>query len=158
MKKTVIVILAVFALSLPLLAMPKHGGGARDGGTIDGAEKVMRFADELELTDKQIKQIRDMMSKAKRTSFEARNNIQLSQWDIQDEIKKNKSDKGKINKLIDSISENQKKMMKLRVDNMLEVKKILSAKQFDKLTILMESNNEKNKKKSKFFGKKPSRK
>ena len=73
-------------------------------------------------------------------------------WDIEDEIKKAKPDRAAIDAAAEKISNAQKKLMLMKIDHMLQVKKILTKKQFKDLSKMMK--HKKDKKKKKFFWKK----
>lgn len=103
-----------------------------------GTEGVLNLAKELNLTDDQIAKIKEIKNKSKKDISDLRSEIKTIIQTIQDELKKQNADKDKINVMIDKISENQKKLMKLRLEQFFEVKKILTNEQFDKLTKLLE--------------------
>jgi Spy/CpxP family protein refolding chaperone len=103
-----------------------------------GTEGVLNLAKELNLTDEQIAKIKEIKNKSKKDIFDLRNEIITIIQNIQDELKKQNADKNKINGLVDKISDNQKKLMKLRLEQFFEVKKILTDEQFEKLTKLLE--------------------
>jgi len=152
MKKLSLVLIAVFLFSSMSFAMgpAKPGGkpGIHDGGDkLLSSSRVLRLADELKLTDAQIKKIRDLKDNSKREVADLRHEIKKAMWDIQDEMKKKKPGKGAIDKAIDKISGNQKQLMKIRVNQMLEIKSILTADQFTKLTTAIEHGKKKTKKK-----------
>ena len=67
-------------------------------------------------------------------------------WDIQDEMKKDSPDKAKLYSMADKIADAQKKIAKLRIDQMLQVKAVLTPDQFAKLTSLIDEKKEKMKK------------
>jgi Spy/CpxP family protein refolding chaperone len=71
--------------------------------------------------------------------------------DIQDELKKETSDENTLKTQAAKIADNQEALMMIRINNMLEIKKILSPEQFQKLTVLLE--NKKSTMKKKFFEK-----
>ena len=112
-----------------------------------GTEGVLNFSKELGLTDEQIAKLKEIREKSKKEVFNLRNEIKTSIWDIQDELKKSNADKNKINNLVDKVSDNQKKLMKIRIEQFFEVKKILTEEQFKKLSKLIEERKKEFKKK-----------
>lgn len=116
-----------------------------------GTEGILNLDKELNLSDEQIIMLKEIRDKSRKEIFNLRNEIKTLIWDIQDEFKKQNADKNKVNSLVDRISENQKKLMKLRVEQFFEVKKILTEEQFKKLTKLLEEKKKEFKKK--FFKK-----
>lgn len=112
-----------------------------------GTEGILNFAKKLDLTDEQIAKVKEIKDKFKKDVFNLRNEIKTLIWDIQDELKKTNADKSKVNGLVDKISENQKKLMKIRIEQFFEVKKILTEEQFKKLTNLLEEKKKEFKKK-----------
>ena len=122
-----------------------------DGGFGGSIFKAQRFAKELGLTDAQLNKLEKIKDSTKREHFKLKNEIKLATWDIQDEIKKNKPDMAKIDSAAQRISDAQAKLMKTRIESVLQVKKILSKKQFDDLSRMMK--HRKDKVKKRFFGK-----
>lgn len=102
-------------------------------------EKIFEAFDELNLSDEQIEKIRNLRKQNRNKIEQLRHEIKMALWDIQDEYTKSNPDKGKIDAAIEKISGNQKTLLKLRVEQMLEIKKILTDEQFKKLLNLMET-------------------
>jgi Spy/CpxP family protein refolding chaperone len=69
--------------------------------------------------------------------------MMLTVWDIQDEIKKDNPDKAKLYAFSDKIAEEQKKIARLRIDQMLSVKAVLTPEQFSKLISLIDAKRNK---------------
>ncbi len=117
----------------------------------DGITQVdaLRFAEELGLSSGQIEKLQNLMDSSKKKVADLRHEIRKYRWDIQDELKSKGPDKQKIDKAIDGIAENQKKLIQIRVSQMLEVKKILTDEQFIKLTTVIEHGKRKSRDKSK---------
>jgi len=78
--------------------------------------------------------------------FTAHNEMMMIIWDIQDEMKKEAPDKSKLYSLADKIADSQKKIARLRIDQMLQVKSVLTPDQFAKLTALIDARKERMKK------------
>lgn len=103
--------------------------------------------DGLTLTGDQEQKIHEIRESSKRDIFSLRNEMRLAVWDIQDELKKENSDNAKINSAIDRLTDAQKKLIKLRTDQMLKTKQVLTPEQFKKLILEMEKHRIKSMKK-----------
>ncbi|MBP7792933.1 MAG: Spy/CpxP family protein refolding chaperone [Candidatus Goldbacteria bacterium] len=99
---------------------------------------ILDFEKELNLTEDQVNKIKEIRDKSRKEIFNLRNEIRTLIWDIQDEMKKKNADKGKINSMIDKISNNQKNLMKKNVEQFFEVKNVLTEEQFEKQKKLFE--------------------
>jgi Spy/CpxP family protein refolding chaperone len=110
---------------------PEHKLGIDTAG-------ILSFEKELNLTGDQVNKIKEIRDKSRKEIFNLRNEIRTLIWDIQDEMKKQNADKGKINSMIDKISDNQKKLMKKNVEQFFEVKNVLTEEQFEKQKKLLE--------------------
>jgi Spy/CpxP family protein refolding chaperone len=115
------------------------------------SDKVMGLAKEINLTDDQTKKIQSLTDGSKRDILNLRHEIAIAVMDIQDELKKETSDENTLKTQAAKIADNQEALMMIRINNMLEIKKILSPEQFQKLTVLLE--NKKSTMKKKFFEK-----
>jgi Spy/CpxP family protein refolding chaperone len=153
MKKVLWIPVIVLLLSaFPLLAAaPETQGetheGPGDSVGILGPEGVFKLVDELKLSDDQVNKLHAIKDSSKRDIFAAHNEMMMTVWDIQDEMKKESPDKAKLYAMADKIADAQKKIARLRIDQMLQVKAILTPDQFAKLTSLIEARKDKMKKK-----------
>lgn len=125
--------------------------GPGDSVGVLGPEGIFRFVVELKLTDDQLNKLHAIKDSGKREVFKSHNEMMLTVWDIQDEIKKDNPDRAKLYAFTDKIAEEQKKIAKLRIDQMLAVKAVLTPDQFSKLISLMDA--KKNRMKSKILEK-----
>ena len=151
MKKTALFAVA-FTLVLFAFAFADHNGqgqgpGPGDGPGIMSADGVFRFVDALKLSDDQVKKLHELRDSSKRDLFTARNEMMMVVWDIQDEMKKDSPDRAKLYQLSDKIAESEKKIARLRIDQMLKVKEILTKEQFEKLTQLIDAKKKQTQKK-----------
>ncbi|MBF0118732.1 MAG: hypothetical protein HQK79_07840 [Desulfobacterales bacterium] len=87
----------------------------------------------LNLNIDQTKKIESIRDKSKRDILKLRYETDISRMEFYDEIKKEKSDKTKLDSLIDKISEIKKQIMKIKTASILEIKNILSKEQYCKL-------------------------
>lgn len=154
MKKFLFLAVLMLAVVSFALAMPGQGGpggntcsakgepkeGMHMGGGMGfgGPGMVMKFIDELNLNTEQTKKIQDLKSASKKQAVVLKSGIELASVDIQDEMRKDSPDKLKIEASADKISAAGAKMLKMHLNDMLQIKKILTKKQFEKLTIMME--------------------
>ena len=127
---------------------PHAGGGMHDVGFGGSIFKAYRFAEELGLSNAQLEKLEAIKDSGKREKFKLRNEIKLATWEIEDELKNDKPDRGKINAAAEKISDAQKKLMMMKIDHMLAVKKILTKRQFKDLSRMMKHKKDKMKKKS----------
>jgi len=156
MKKFILLAIALlfnfsFLFAQPMQGQPEQNpmmGGGPPGHEAEpnpdnphflGAEKILDAIDELNLSDEQIEKIRNLRKQNRNQMEQLRHEIKMALWDIQDEYAKSNPDKSKIDSAIEKISSNQKTLLKLRVEQMLEIKKILTDEQFKKLLNLMET-------------------
>jgi Spy/CpxP family protein refolding chaperone len=145
-----IVVLLLFAFPLMAAAQETQGEaheGPGDSVGILGPEGVFKLVDELKLSDDQANKLHAIKDSSKRDIFAAHNEMMTTVWDIQDEMKKESPDKAKLYAMADKIADTQKKIARLRIDQMLQVKAVLTAEQFTKLTSLIEARKDKMKKK-----------
>ncbi len=145
-KALVFAIVLMLTASAFVLAEPQPGPAGPDGDEGFGpamGEGIFKVIDELKLTTEEEQKLTQMRDASKREIFALRNEIKTSLWDIQDEIKKDTSDRSKINSLTDKISDDQKKLMKLRTEEMFKVKEILTPEQFKKLLTELEKHKRK---------------
>jgi Spy/CpxP family protein refolding chaperone len=149
MKKLILFTTVMFLVLIPI-AYSENGPEPGKGGPGDeiGPESTMergfdRVIDDLKLTDAQEQKIHEIRESSKRDIFTLRNEIHMAVWDIQDELKKEVSDKGKINSAIDRLSDAEKKLIKLRTEQMLKIKEVLTPEQFKLLTREIEKHKNK---------------
>ncbi|MCE5300838.1 MAG: Spy/CpxP family protein refolding chaperone [Spirochaetia bacterium] len=138
MKKLsyLVFILSLFTVPAVFAEMPEiddDGPGAMASG-----RGIYRLIEKLNLTDAQEEKLEEMRAASKRELFALRNEIRIATWDIQDEFKKEKPDREKIDALTDRVCEMQKKMMKIRTNEMFKIREILTAEQFKSMTIEMD--------------------
>ena len=154
MKKAVLLAVIITAAFIPfVIAGPAdshgpEGPGGHNGHEIGAPDMMMEKGfdmamQDLKLTAEQEQKLRDLKDASKRDIFNLRHEIQLAIMDIQDEYKKEKSDAAKINAYIDKLSDAQKKLMKIRSEQMLKMKTVLTPDQFRKLLQKMEKAKEK---------------
>ena len=147
MKKIVyLCIMLLLTFVLRIAADDNSGQQAADQelGPESTMEKTFdNVIDELKLTGAQEQKIHEIRESSKRDIFSLRNEMRIAVWDIQDELKKESSDNGKINSAIDRLTDAQKKLIKLRTDQMLKTKQVLAPEQFKKLILEMEKHKAK---------------
>jgi len=112
---------------------------------IGNPDRVLSLVDELKLTNDQIKQLHDLKSSFEKDAVKIKAEIDLVAIDIKDEMRKDDPDKSKVDALAEKLSAAGSKMLKLRLSNMLETKKILTKEQFEKLLTIMETDDKQRK-------------
>jgi len=156
MKKVMSLVLMLLLVVIPFAAAESHTNGDShpapgDGPGIMGPDGVFKLTEKLKLNDDQIKQLNELKDASKRDLFKARNDIMTTVWDIQDEMKKDAPDRARLYKLSDKIADNEKQLSRIRIDQTLKIKEILTKEQYTKLTVLLEA--QKKQSKNKFLGK-----
>jgi Spy/CpxP family protein refolding chaperone len=141
----------MFLAGQSLIAAAPDTTTASNEPNLVSSDKVMGLAKEINLTDEQAGRIQALTDSSKRDILNLRHEIAIAVMDIQDELKKETSDENTLKTQAAKIADNQEALMMIRINNMLEIKKILSPEQFQKLTVLLE--NKKSTMKKKFFEK-----
>jgi Spy/CpxP family protein refolding chaperone len=143
--KRILILAAVFAFAIvpftfadPPPQEGGHGGPDMGGPGMMMDQSVMKFMDDMKLTEDQKDKLREIHGENKRDIISLRHEIELAVFDMQEEYKKEKSDPAKINSCIDKIADAQKKMMKIRSAQMLKMKAILTPEQFKTLAKKMD--------------------
>jgi Spy/CpxP family protein refolding chaperone len=148
MKKFYFAVVLIFVVfSIAFAAPPPEsaksgdiGQGMHMGGFgIGNPEMVLGLVDELKLTSEEMKELQDLESASAKDAVKIKGDIELVSIDIKDEMRKDNPDESKIDALADKLSATGSKMLKLRLDNMLKTKKILTKEQFEKLIAIIES-------------------
>jgi len=155
MKKFVafFALLAVLA-SAPLFASGNtpHRDDPGKNPPVFGADGIFDLYEELDLTQDQLLKIKQLRSESREKTMNLRHEIHKTFMEQKDELEKDSPDLKKLQASCDRISANQNELMKLKINDMLEVKKILTPEQNKKLILLMETKKDSFKKKA-FFGK-----
>lgn len=146
-KKTVIASLLAFALILNITALEAY---AFNCGKTKGrawslertffrkAHLILINQEELGLSDKQVKEIRDLKTKAKKDLIRKNAEIDIIALDISRAMWEEPVDTGAINKLIDKKYDLKKENAKSLVEAYAALKGVLKDEQKDKLKTLWE--------------------
>ncbi|HDQ26504.1 MAG TPA: periplasmic heavy metal sensor [bacterium] len=152
MKKT------VFTLAILMLLAPFAGAqGDKRSITSDrgpesfGAGRAFFFAEKLDLNDEQKDKIKVIRDSSRDDIVKIREEIRTLMKEVKEEMSKKDSDKKKIYASIDKVADKQKKLSRIRTDQILEIKSVLNDEQFKKLTEMMEKKRKSHSKK--FFDK-----
>jgi Spy/CpxP family protein refolding chaperone len=108
---------------------------------------IFKVIDELKLTPEQETKLQEMRDSSKREMLSLRTELKTTVWDIQDEFKKDKVDRAKINSLTDKMADIEKKLIKARTEHMFKVREILTLEQFKQMITLLEKHKGKMQKK-----------
>ncbi|MBN2753797.1 MAG: periplasmic heavy metal sensor [Candidatus Goldbacteria bacterium] len=155
MKKfSLLMVLIAVLTAVPLFASGNtpHRDKPGNGPGVVGADGIFDLYEELDLTQDQLLKIKQLRSESREKTLNLRHEIHMTFMEQKEEIEKDAPDTKKLDATCDKISESQKALMKLRLNDMLEVKKILTPEQNKKLILLMETKKDAFKKKG-FFGK-----
>jgi len=142
-KIAVVILLAVFAVSsfLPSTAMAYgkekdkacHGKKGLDEKILWKAHFFLRNSDDLELSDEQVKQIKDLKFAVKKELVVQNADIEVLGIDIKSKLYSSEIDTEAISKLIDQKYDLKKAKAKYLVGKYAELKGILTAEQKEKL-------------------------
>lgn len=132
MLKTILAVslIAVSITGFSFAAPPPEMGAGNDMLSEKGFKRALEG---LGLTPDQEKKLREIHSEHRREIMNLQGDIRASVLAIQEEFKKEKSDEKKIDSHIDRLAESQKKLMKIRSEQMLKSKSVLTSGQFKKL-------------------------
>ena len=141
-KKTVIAALLALALALSITAFDDYAFG--DGKTKrchKGLEKkffgkvylILKNQDELDLSDKQVEEIKDLKIKTKKDLIRKKAELDIVALDMKTAMLEKQIDTGAVNKLIDKKYDLKKEKAKSLVAAYAAVKGILTDKQKEEL-------------------------
>lgn len=91
------------------------------------------LAKKMELTDKQIDQIKDLFLDMEKKRIELRADLQLKELELRQAMDSPKPDEGKVRKLVKQIGTMKTDLHMTRIDQQLGLKKILTPEQQEKL-------------------------
>jgi Spy/CpxP family protein refolding chaperone len=134
-----------FLLALGLIQSPAFA--EKKGGYVQGrhhqksiqekffkkVKMLHRYQDELNVTDNQLEQIRELKITLKKELIKKKADIEIISLDIRSLLYEDEVDLNAVNKLVDQKYEIKKSKMKMVVRSLSELKKILSKEQMDKL-------------------------
>ncbi|MFC2061358.1 Spy/CpxP family protein refolding chaperone [Elusimicrobiota bacterium] len=145
MKRIIVLLTAVLVLSGTGVLFAEEGmrgngkgshGKHKDKGDSsmhDEKGKWMRIMEELDLSQEQKEQIRKKKHESMKKKIEMHSELKLKLHDLKYELTEDKINTGKMNRLIDEISDIQKEMLKFRVNSLLEFKEVLTEEQWNKI-------------------------
>lgn len=110
-------------------------GGGMMGGMLcgmAGGRDWSHVAEKLELGEDQKDRIMEQNQETVRMMMERRNELQLKMFDLNTELKKNDPDQGRIDGLIEEISEMRREMLEQRVAALNNMRGILTDEQWMK--------------------------
>lgn len=118
MKKIILAVMAVSFAAVSLIAMPAgcyakdkkqmlHGGYAHEMGG-----DIMGLIDDLKLTPEQVKKVQEMRDADKRQVLKLKTDSRLAMMDLQDEYKKEKPDRKKIDEAVNKMADIHKELLK----------------------------------------------
>ena len=119
----------------------------RKGVGVPGEGKVMdRVLDELDLTSGQKDQLHEQKKEQMVRVMDLRKEMKEQKDELKVLLHAKKTDRAKIDQVIDGISKTSEKMIRTRVDGILGVKEVLTPEQFEEFQDIMEQTREKRKK------------
>ncbi|MBN1622438.1 MAG: periplasmic heavy metal sensor [Endomicrobiales bacterium] len=116
-------------------------------------ERFDRFCDELakdlDLNEEQQKKIKENHKNHMEKRKELYKEVKEKREELKKELDKTKTDKAKVDKIVGELKSLNAKMIDLRVEKVLEMKDVLTPKQYEKLSENMEKKHKKMMKKGK---------
>ncbi len=97
-------------------------------------KKVLK--EKVGLTDKQIEQIQQLQYKADREKLDIRHEIQKARLDMQQLMQADRPDKLKVFAKIEKVGDLEVKLKKNRIGLMLEIRKLVTSEQWQKMEML----------------------
>lgn len=89
-------------------------------------------AEELGLTDQQMKDLRELQYNFRKTGIGLRADLKEARLELRHQMMQESPDKKEIARLVDQVAEAHKKVLKHEVDRKLATKEILTPEQFEK--------------------------
>ncbi|MGM0568796.1 MAG: hypothetical protein ACQESB_06225 [Elusimicrobiota bacterium] len=129
--------------SCAMMGMGMTGGnmmhqGMSSGGMMAGSRWDV-IAQQLDLSDKQRKELAQKTRKINRNKIKLNNELRLKLFDLNYELKKEEIDEGSVDKLIDDVTGIQKSLLTIRKDNLLKFKDVFSNEQWEKFQNMKKS-------------------
>lgn len=123
-------------LAVPSLAGPGCGAHGKNGHGGPGAHHggKHKLWEELNLTDQQKEQMKTLHEKMQNIRKEQFGKMKEIRDNIREELSKENPDEGTLNKLSADLGDLAELKSKQRVEHLLEIKEVLDADQFAKLT------------------------
>jgi Spy/CpxP family protein refolding chaperone len=90
------------------------------------------MADEMGLTDDQVKQMQEIQYNFAKTGIGLRADLKEARLELHHQMAQESTNKNEIAKLVDRVAEARKKVLKHQVDKKLAMKEILTPEQFEK--------------------------
>ena len=134
MKSSKLTILSL-VLVLSLCISPTFAYGPKKAGS--GLPPIGVLVKELNLTPEQKDQLVELYSQTQKELINIRTQNKIARIDLMNEMMKDNPDEDVLNNLIDKIGENAKKAFGVRINRQLEIKKILTPEQQEKLKELL---------------------
>jgi Spy/CpxP family protein refolding chaperone len=92
----------------------------------------MKAAEELNLTDDQMENIREIRYNFEKTEIGLRADLKTSRLELRHLLMQNQPDRKEVSKLVDRIADTQKQLLRNNVDRKLSMKEVLTQEQFEK--------------------------
>ena len=143
-RMAMILIVAAFMLSTPFVYANESGACAKNekGWTEKKETRHQELYKELNLTEAQKKLLEENKAKNKDQMKSLFSEMKDKRAIIQQELRKDTLDMGKITQINNDLKGLQAKMLDYKLERILEVRKILTPEQFKKFTAKMEGRGE----------------
>ncbi len=141
--KRLISMTVVVLLAMPAVALARPGFG-RDFGPRDfgpgfkqlNPVMVKKVLTDAGCSDQQVRRVQVLIDETKRKALDVRHELQKAQMDVMQMMQSENPDRAAIFKQIDKIGGMKLQLKKLWVGTILDVRKELTAEQWDKLQML----------------------
>ncbi len=135
-----VVIAMVALLAMTSYAQNMGGGMGRSMGSLQGLDRLVKnpkVVEELALTDAQVDSISAISKQAAKKKIRIQADVQILQIDLVDLIEQDNPDTSKIDSIIEQIGEKNTESQKLMIHTLLDMKKVFTAEQLDKIKEFM---------------------
>lgn len=109
------------------------------------AEKMDKLSEELNLTPEQRQQMKEHHQASREEMRSLREKMKENRKALAEELKKENPDRRNINRIASQMKEVQGEIIDQRIDNFLEMKKILTPEQYQKLSEIREKKRKEHK-------------
>lgn len=133
-RLTVLTVFAVLIMAVTAhFAYAQPGSGKRGKHHGEGLKQLEIWKDELNLTDAQYDQLKDMMVENEKEAIELRSQMEVLRLELEEIMTEDKPNKTEALKKVDELGTVRTKLQKLRVGLRIDMKNVLTDEQIDKL-------------------------
>ncbi|MEA3489379.1 MAG: Spy/CpxP family protein refolding chaperone [Candidatus Omnitrophota bacterium] len=144
MKNTVLKLSVILAVITVLCAapaaysQPSYGGDGPEGMNARRSEIFDKISERLDLSPKQREQLKELRRENREMMKALMEELRDTRHDLSEELQETYSSRKKIKRVVSDMKKLQAKQIDQRVDNFLDMKKILTPDQFEEFMELKE--------------------